>query len=196
MIEYVIHKFINTPQQVPTSLPHVPIIVQPIASISEPSVWTKEEMNSLYWYYIQSKFCDDIIGNIMSLFKTNLARHRSRIDVIQQLLKQDIISSVEFDKLMRLEDSEYERQTRSPTSPTTNESSVDIKEEPKSVDDIKVLKDRLLKEDEGKLVHWLQRVLMECCFIKLKLEPQVIPLLENEGIIMEPVPHHCICKSL
>lgn len=155
-------------------------------------------MDSLYWYYIQSKFCNDIIGNIINLFKTNLSKQRSRIDVIQQLLKQDIITSNEFDKLMMLEDSEYD-QTNAPRSPatptTTNESGVDSKDEPKSIDDIKVLKDGLLKQDKGKLVQWLQQVLMECCFIKLKLEPQVIPFMENGEIIMEPVPHHCIRKS-
>ncbi|XP_063701363.1 protein timeless isoform X2 [Culicoides brevitarsis] len=195
LIEFVIHKFINTPQQTPTLLPHGPILVKPAPSIAEPSIWTKEEMDSLYWYYIQSKFCTDIIGNIISLFKTNLSKQRSRIDVIQQLLKQDIITSAEFDKLMTLEDSEYEQNTRSPAPTTTNESNVDSKDESKPIDDIKVLTDRLLKQDKGKLVQWLQRVLMECCFIKLRLEPQVIPMMQNDEFIMEPVPHHCILKN-
>lgn len=158
-------------------------------------MWTKEEMDSLYWYYIQSKFCNDIIGNIINLFKTNLSKQRSRIDVIQQLLKQDIITSNEFDKLLMLEDSEYDQNVRSPTPTTIQESIVDSNDEPKSIDGIIVLKDRLLKQDKGKLVQWLQQVLMECCFIKLQLEPQVLPIIQNVDYIMEPVLHHCISKS-
>lgn len=194
LIEFVIHKFINTPQQ-PTSLPHVPIIVKPITSITEPLIWTKEEMDSLYWYYIQSKFCNDIIGNIINLFKNNLSKQRSRFDVIQQLLRQDIINSTEVNKLMMLEDSDHEQNARSPAPTTTQPESCESKDESKSMDDIKILKDRLLKQDKGKLVQWLQRVLMECCFIKLTLDPQVISIIQNEENIMEPVPHHCIMKN-
>jgi timeless len=55
-----------------------------------------------------------------------------------------------------------------------------------------MLRDRLLKENKGKLVLWLQQVLIECCYIKLNLlndDRQSFP-------IMEPISHHCICKTL
>jgi timeless len=58
------------------------------------------------------------------------------------------------------------------------------------------LRDRLLKENKGKLVMWLQQVLIECCFVKLSLTSGKD---DNEELtpksIMEPTPYHCICKS-
>lgn len=58
-----------------------------------------------------------------------------------------------------------------------------------------LLRDRLLKENKGKLVLWLQQVLMECCFVKLNLS---CPKDGNDELtpkhIMEPIPYHCIRK--
>jgi timeless len=63
---------------------------------------------------------------------------------------------------------------------------------------LQVLRDRLLKENKGKLLTWLQRVLIECCFIKLNLFCSKEELNEansdNMIKIMEPVAHHCIRK--
>lgn len=57
-----------------------------------------------------------------------------------------------------------------------------------------VLHDRLLKENKGKHIVWLQEVLIECCFIKLTMDS---PKDETKTIpIMEPIPRHSICKSL
>lgn len=65
---------------------------------------------------------------------------------------------------------------------------------------LQVLRDRLYKENKGKFVLWLQKVLVECCFIKLcisqgKLTSKDIAV-ESDVKTMEPVPHHCICKLL
>lgn len=50
--------------------------------------WVKEEISTLYWYYVQSKKSRDIIGKIVKLFKSNDSKEKSRLSVIQQLLKQ------------------------------------------------------------------------------------------------------------
>lgn len=190
LIEYVIHKFINTPQQVPLSLPN-PIILQPVIDNSEQNqiTWTKEEMDTLYWYYIQCKTGNDFVGAIINLFKVNENLEKSRIDVIQQLLRQKIISCAEFDDLMIFEDSQHVK-TAMPVTFGTVEDQVLVK----PMDDIKLLKDRLLKENKGNLVQWLQRILMECCFVKLKLYPTKEPLAEKGQTFMEPIPLHYICK--
>lgn len=190
MIEYVIHKFINTPQQVPLSLPK-PLIIQPIASVADTHriTWTKEEMDTLYWYYIQSKSSSDVIGSVIKLFEENGNKSKPRIAVIQQLSKQDIISLSEFDDLMMFEDSEYVRSVN-PLAPVQS----DVQKTPKPIDDIKLLKDRLIKEDKGVLIQWLQKFLMECCLVKLKLNPPSVPLLHDKLVILEPIQYHCICK--
>lgn len=59
-----------------------------------------------------------------------------------------------------------------------------------------MLRDRLLKENKGQLVLWLQKVLLECCFIKINLKETGTDLNEDNRPIMEPVSHHCIRKLL
>lgn len=53
-----------------------------------------------------------------------------------------------------------------------------------------ILCDRLLKENKGKLLLWLQKVLIECCFIKLCSEDS------KTDDLMEPIPRLCIRKKL
>lgn len=194
LIEYVIHKFINTPQQAPLSLPN-PVIVHPVVNIKDQTrkTWTKEETDTLYRYYIQGKNEKDIVGSIINLFKENAIRDKRRIDVVQQLLKQDIISLTEFDDLMKFEDAQYAR-TVMPVASVKDLK--DKQEKPQPVDDIELLKDRLMKENKRSLVHWLQQVLMECCFVKLKLQLPRDALDENNDNIMESIPYHYICKYL
>lgn len=197
LIEYVFHKFINTPQQAPLSLSN-PIIVQPVVSVAKQNriTWTKEEMDTLYWYYIQSKNDNNIVGSIIKLFKENANRDKPRIDVIQQLLRQDIISLSEFDNLMVFEDSQYVRTATPSINTMTHAAEKQDDATPKPIDDIKLLKDQLFKENKGSLVPWLQKVLMECCFVKLKLQSIKEPLLAEDGEnLMEPVPFHYICES-
>ena len=57
---------------------------------------------------------------------------------------------------------------------------------------IQLIRDRLLNESKGSLLKWLQKVLIECCFIKLnidKLKEDRTPLPS-----MEPIAFHCIGK--
>lgn len=48
------------------------------------------------------------------------------------------------------------------------------------------------------MLIWLQKVLIECCFVKLNILSGKIrckDLIAEEKIqIMEPIPHHCICN--
>lgn len=56
-----------------------------------------------------------------------------------------------------------------------------------------ILKERLLRENKGKHILWLQRILIEYCFAKLCfLKNQIIGKNQDEVTIIEPVPHHCI----
>lgn len=65
---------------------------------------------------------------------------------------------------------------------------------------VKVLKEKLLKENKGKLIDWLQSILIECCFAKLccvnnRISPNVDTDDTSKITIIEPVPHHCICNA-
>ncbi|KAL7044055.1 hypothetical protein ACKWTF_001754 [Chironomus riparius] len=205
LIEYVIHKFINTPPKPQIALP------SPALSdgVSINDIWAQEEIDVLYWYYVQSKKQKDIIGHIIKQLKDSGQKAKSRMAVIQQLLQQDLISLTEYDDLMKYEDSQYEREAKTSgitDSPSKEEESgIDISDSSETStsnqpDDIKVLRDRLLKENKGKLVTWLQRVLLECCFIKLNMycpknDTNDVVNHNNPIFVPEPVPHHCILKK-
>jgi timeless len=59
-------------------------------------------MDTLYWYYVQSKKHKDIVGHIIKQIKDSGQKAKSRMAVIQQLLQQDIISQIEYDDLMKV----------------------------------------------------------------------------------------------
>lgn len=63
----------------------------------------------MYWFYVQSKKSEDTVGHIIKQYNDSVHVIKCRIDVIQQLLNQDIITLSEFDLLMRFEDSKYQR---------------------------------------------------------------------------------------
>lgn len=75
-------------------------------------VWAQEEMDTLYWYYVQSKKCPDVVGNIIKQVEESGNKLKSRFAVIQQLLQQDIITLDEFGKFMKFEDSQYEQEAK------------------------------------------------------------------------------------
>lgn len=157
-------------------------------------------MDPLYWYHVQSKKFKDVIGNVKDLMEMSGFKQKSRIAIIQQLLQQDVISTVEFDDLMKFEDSQYESEARTDSKSVKSGTDVASSSEVTAVsqpDDIKVLRDRLLSENKGKFITWLQQVLLECCFIKLNVtQDQSITNGKNKSSnqIMEPIPHHCIRK--
>ncbi|KAL9926398.1 timeless isoform 2-T2 [Glossina fuscipes fuscipes] len=200
LIEYVIHKAINTPQKNALTLPTASFTeLNKESNIEAFTEWTKEEKDTLYWYYVQSKKSNDVVGKIVSLFSNNGNKQKSRISIIRQLLQQDIITIIEHDDLMKFEDAEYQRSLlTTPTSGTT-ESGIDMKGSTasgKSSDDIQILLDLLVREKKQQDLVWLQKLLLECCFVKLMLRDG----LQCEDrrrlkYVMEPVAYHCILKN-
>lgn len=99
-------------------------------------------MDTLYWFYIQSKESRDVdkVGNFIKQIKESGSKVKLRMAVIQQLLQQDIISTAEYDELMRYEDEQYRKDD---DSSLKNKSGIEVstKSETSSVsqpDDIKV----------------------------------------------------------
>ncbi|XP_055915842.1 protein timeless isoform X3 [Eupeodes corollae] len=162
------------------------------------SFWTQEEMNTLYWYYVQGKKTKDVVGSIVQLFRDNGKKHKSRISVIQQLLQQDIIALLEYDDLMKFEDAEYQKSLQLTSNSTSGESGIDTREpsSDKPVDDFQVLRDLIIKENKSNLLTWLQNVLLECCYVKLTLKKfKSRKDYDDLPHIMEPIAYHCIFKN-
>lgn len=112
LIEYVIHKFLNTPQQTPlmvtppmrdveitdvnnqwclSTKAAAPLQIQNFYNrIFGDENWTQEEINVLYWYYEQSKSCTDAVGQIVQLFGDSGFNVKSRMSIVQQLFQQVI----------------------------------------------------------------------------------------------------------
>lgn len=193
LIEYVIHKFINTPQPSPLALTNtLPDLSSQLLSGNLMSTWTQEDKDSLQWYYVQCKQSKCLVADILNLFEENGNQQKTRISIIEQLWEQDIVTLTQYDELMKLENPDYERNVQTPGFSVASAKSEKLDDEnrpsSKAVDDIQVLRDRLLKENKGKLVVWLQKSLLDCCFVKLNL-------LSGTVVAMEPVPYHCILKK-
>lgn len=160
-------------------------------------------MNNLYWYYVQSKKADDVVGKIQNLLCQN-GSQKSRIVIIQQLLQQDIITLLEYDDLMKYEDATYQRNLLQ--NPSVADSGIDLKDsqECKPSDDIQILKELIIKENKRNILQWLQHVLLECIYAKLMIKEREDPftpppsasiLRPKRGFIIEPVAYHCISKN-
>ncbi|KAF4523326.1 hypothetical protein B566_EDAN011806 [Ephemera danica] len=96
LIEYVIHKFVNTPRRGHPMLPLVtgavspdeiiiPQIVTPPTCTLESNTcrWTKEECDTLYWYHEQGAQTSDPVGTILRLYAENGSTCKTRVGVEQ-----------------------------------------------------------------------------------------------------------------
>lgn len=201
LIEYVIHKFINTPQPSPLASTLPEISTQLLSGINP---WTQEEKDSLQWYYVQCKQSSCLVADILNLFKENGNQQKTRVSIIEQLWEQDIISLTQYDDLMKVENPEYERNVQTPAFSVASGNSGKRDDENKTpstaVDDIQVLRDRLLKENKSNMIVWLQKSLLNCCFVKLNAlsgNLYVSSNIDEDGkvVVMESVSYHCITKK-
>lgn len=179
------------------------------------NVWTKEETDTLYWYYEQSRQTDDHIGAIVQSYADNGSSNKTRIAVIQQLLVQDVITLLEYDDLMAAEDLlTIESNAQSPHSmvaykvglPIDGNSGGRANDSQRSdvnndivcmakntiTDDIQMLKQRILSDDKGKSLQWLQTTLLDCCAVKLTLKrlSNVSAICSDVCFELEPIPLH------
>ncbi|XP_069692424.1 protein timeless isoform X2 [Periplaneta americana] len=206
LIEYVIHKFINTPRVTsltPESSSTGCERKESLATSGEcekpEAEWSKDDTNNLCWYYAQNSKSADPIGRVLDMFAENGVTHMTRIRIIQQLFKQDVISRSIYDGLMKLEMVKSEEGVNSCYKPA-DESKADMR--PTVMDcsttvavgctsilagKIDSLRGDLIKEGKGKQILWLQKLLVEACYVKLICEKR---LILKKMPTMEPVPHH------
>lgn len=193
-------------------------------------VWTKEEIESLYWYYLQAGRQGDVdpIGAIIRLYAANDQLVKTRIPVIQQLLLQDIITLDEYDDHMAAEDvsTAAQRRNSSPTSETGSPNAAAGVRRPDNKrqrqqqlqqpqppqnrrrhssaangaglvkDDIQVLMQRIVNDNKGKSLLWVQKTLIDSCYVKLSLRRQqlggddALNSWTRKRGTMEPIPLH------
>uniref|UniRef100_A0A182JH25 Timeless n=1 Tax=Anopheles atroparvus TaxID=41427 RepID=A0A182JH25_ANOAO len=207
LIEYVIHKFINKPKPAPLTLSSTlpDIGTQLLSGNQLGGTWRQDEKDCLHWYYVQCRQSKCLVADILKLFQQNGNQPKTRLSIIEQLREQDIVTLAQYDDLMKEENPEYERNMLTPalsvvSEDTSREEDGESKCTPKAIDDIQVLRDRLQKENRGKLIAWLQKSLLDCCFVRLnQLSGDIYNasgVAEGSSVnVMEPVAFHCILKK-
>nr|XP_022903307.1 protein timeless isoform X1 [Onthophagus taurus] len=197
LIEYVIHKFINTPRTNHCSAVHSSTTVSPSGDkedqISTPAVstqcseylWTQEEKDDLIKYYNENRNTPDAIANITKQYEQNGIRIKSQHAIIIELLGQNIINQSQYEEFIRVKRDCGEKNEKEILS--TNNRVLTQKERNCVNGDIKVLKEFIYKENKGRLIVWLQKVVIEACYVKLCLnndEPRDV------DCVMEPTVYY------
>lgn len=153
--------------------------------------WTREEKDNLLKYYNQSKESSDTIAKITEKYEESGMKHKTPFSIIKELLEQNIITENEYNDLMinnnidrkdsLVEEEKCEYPLEEESKPNEHLDS-----------DIKVLKEYLYKENKGRYLIWLQNLLLEACYVKLKNSDES----ENDNSIMEPTVYYYSRKYL
>ncbi|GLG92543.1 Protein timeless [Gryllus bimaculatus] len=210
LIEYVIHKFIDKPLQYAAAQPlqFSPMLcdaLEPVPCLSDSNSlrWSKEELENLHWFYAQSAKVPDPVGRVRDLYLENGITNKTRIGIIHQLFSQNIVNRDQYEEMTKKEmmnpiESQNEatlifgdtKISNAVLTTVINRENglheVDISN--RSIDHVAVLRDQMLREKKGKVLMWLQKFLIEACYVKLNMDKLLSP--PKKLITMEPVPHH------
>lgn len=152
--------------------------------------WTREEKDNLLKYYNQSKESSDTIAKITEKYEESGMKHKTPFSIIRELLEQHIITDNEYNDLMinnnidRKDSLGEEENFEYPLEEEKSNEHLDS--------DIKVLKEYLYKENKGRYLIWLQNLLMEACYVKMRNSDEI----EHKPSIMEPTVYYYSCKYL
>ncbi|CAH2002672.1 unnamed protein product [Acanthoscelides obtectus] len=190
LIEYVIHKFMNTsnthcPENGNTSetlhneLDDLEDVHNLLDSNNSNSDWTTEEKDDLLQYFNQNGDETDAIAEISDKYDLGEAQ----TSITKELPEENIITKTDYDDLMKTNKDEQDISSDNGKNEESAEKEKISNEKHVVDNDIKVLKEYLYKENKEKYVTWLQNVLLETCFVKLVLTcPEDF---KGEGYIME-----------
>lgn len=141
--------------------------------------WTEDELSSLSWNYMQCNSSQDLIGEIIKMFKED-GSIKTRESVLTELFKQNLINKEEFESQSR-EISKNHSKTVLPQAPKES-----------GRDEIRKLCEQFIRDGKSSSLDWVQNVLLEACFAKIYHEkitkaclgPNVDIPLKNEIKIM------------
>lgn len=143
--------------------------------------WTKEDKNNLLGYYKQCRDTEDTIAHISQKYCKSGITNKTQISIIRELLEQNIINESQYNDFMKEQQPEQEKETEN----LHNELNI---QEHSNDNEIRALKECLFRENKGKLLLWLQKLLTEACFVKLFLsKPEDFSGNQN---IMEPTVYY------
>lgn len=184
----MIHKFINTRHKYCSETEVIPRKPDGKDEGEETAGWTKEDKNNLLGYYKQCRGTEGTIAHISQKYYQSGITNKTQISIIKELLEQDIINESQFNDFMKEQQPEQETE-----DPCEKEDELCLQDH-QNDNEIRALKECLYKENKGKLILWLQKVLMEACFVKLFLsKPE--DLKENQNI-MEPTTYYYARKCM
>lgn len=139
-------------------------------------------------YYKQCRDTEDTIAHISQQYYKSGITNKTQISIIKELLDQNIISKSQYEDFMKEQD-EPEKEEEMNFECLQNELAI---QEQHTDSEIRALKECLVRENKGKLLLWLQKVLNEVCFVKLFLsKPE--DFKDNQNI-MEPTIYYYTCK--
>lgn len=118
----------------------------------------------MLYYYNQSRFSNDTIANITKKYEKCGFRQKTHLSIIRQLLEQNIINESQYNDFIKVKQQpEHLKETKN-----IIQNQIDLEET--SIDDgIRILRDYLCKDNKTKFVLWLQKVLIDTCYVKLAL---------------------------
>ena len=141
----------------------------------------------LLQFYTQSKDSMDIVSNINRLYEQKGFKTKSNKFIVDELLEQNIIDRTQCEDLLR----NNEDTLKTGDDDEGNVSDVKRRRfsDGKVVDDdVKTLKEFLVRERSGKMIAWVQKVLAETCYVKLAMTNQGVA--NKNGHVMDPVSYY------
>lgn len=121
---------------------------------------------------MESRKQTNMIENIISQYEENGSSTKTKIGVIKQLFKQNLISQDTYAALVKNENAGDDSDNNSENSESH---------------DIRFLKEQLLKENVGHSILWLQDVLIEACNCKIYIGHR--DCFKDSDVVVEPVPY-------
>ncbi|XP_048487863.1 protein timeless isoform X2 [Plutella xylostella] len=126
--------------------------------------WTDAELSSLRWNYMQCCESSDLIADIVKIYAEEGSCKR-RESVIQELLKQNIITKADYDCFLKVE---IRRTTKN------NQMNKETRDS-----EIAKLCEQLYQDGNGKMLQWVQQVLLETCYAKIYLDKKSLKAYEE-----------------
>ena len=197
-IEYVIQKFITTIRSRPHAYASLLGCINNYETVDE-NGFTKTQLDNLYTYYNQFEDTPDAIECIIETYKRDQNQTKTRLQVIQALLSQGIISLAQYMSMMYLKSvlktckTEHEgsivvevgsEKCDSEGNDTELENNLDLKTQ--GTDQIETLKELLKTQGKECLLTWLQQTLLDACCVKINGKN----MLKQDGKSLEPVLYH------
>jgi timeless protein len=198
LIEYVIQQFITTIRSRPHAYASLLGCINNYETVDE-NGFTKTQLDNLYTYYNQFEDTPDPIECIIEVYKRNQNQTKTRLQVIQALLSQGIISLAQYMSMMYLKSvlstckNEHEgsivvevgsEKCDSEGNDTELENNLDLKTQ--GTDQIETLKELLKTQGKECLLTWLQQTLLDACCVKINGKN----MIKQDGKSLEPVLYH------